>query len=201
MFKVSKGNSKLGIIYNMNVPVGITCAPDAPCQKEGCYAKKGNYTFSNVKQCYSENLQSYYNNPEQAEQDILLQLPHVESEYFTLYARWHSSGDIVDMRYLHMMISIAEKRPYMKFLAFTKKYDLVNEYLQQYGDLPENLNIIYSHWRGYPMNNEYSKRPVAVVKELKDEGYIPNFECNGHCDLCFRCWNMQPGEVVQFKKH
>lgn len=38
---VSNANSKLGAqIYSINLPVGITCRPDAPCFKD-CYARRG----------------------------------------------------------------------------------------------------------------------------------------------------------------
>lgn len=201
MFKVSKGNSKLGRIYNINLPAIVTCAPDAPCKKV-CYANKGNYCFKSVKSCYAENLQTFLDNPLQAENDILMQLPHVESDLFTLYTRIHSSGDFVNMEYLHMIISICNKRPYMKFLAFTKKYDLINEYLINYGELPENLTIVYSHWQGYNMDNKWFNMPIAMVKEYSDVDIQDDaIACTGHCETCYKCWYMTSGQQVVFNKH
>ena len=47
---ISTTNSKLGgTIPSINLPAGLTCRADAPCQK-GCYAKKGNWIFKNVKE-------------------------------------------------------------------------------------------------------------------------------------------------------
>lgn len=198
MLKVSKGNSKLGAIYNINMPAVVTCAPGVPC-KGCCYARKGNYGFSNVKACYMQNYETYLKSPELAENDILLQLPHIDSKYTTLYTRWHSSGDIVDMRYLHMMVSIAKKRPFMKFLAFTKKYDIVNQYIAANGFFPVNLTIVFSHWTTFPMDNPYNM-PVAVVKEYSDIN-LQGFECTGKCETCYHCWSMSAYGKVVFKKH
>lgn len=200
MFKVSKGNTKLGAIYNINLPAGVTCATDAPCQKDGCYAKKGNYAFSNVKNCYNENLRTFQESPLQAENDILLQLPHVDSEYFKTYCRVHSSGDFVNMAYLEMICRIASKRPYMQFLAFTKKYDLINSFLHNGNSIPANLTIVFSYWKNYKMNNPYYF-PVAAIDQHLDSIPDNGFHCGGKCDLCYKCWYMAPGETVIFKKH
>ena len=62
--KVSNTNSKLGgQIYSINLPAVVTCRPDAPCFK-GCYARKGNWTFSNVKSSLESNLEAYKSNPD-----------------------------------------------------------------------------------------------------------------------------------------
>ena len=62
--KVSNTNSKLGgQIYSINLPAVVTCRPDAPCFKS-CYARKGNWTFSNVKSSLESNLEAYKSNPD-----------------------------------------------------------------------------------------------------------------------------------------
>ena len=60
---VSNTNSKLGgQILSINMPVGITCRPDAPCYK-GCYAKHGHWLYNNVQKSLQENLEHYKENP------------------------------------------------------------------------------------------------------------------------------------------
>ena len=45
---VSNTNSKLGAqIYSINLPVGITCRPDAPCFKD-CYARRGHWMYDGL---------------------------------------------------------------------------------------------------------------------------------------------------------
>lgn len=51
--------SKLGIgIGTVNLPAVTTCRSDAPCKK-GCYACKGNFTYSNVKSSLQINLDAF----------------------------------------------------------------------------------------------------------------------------------------------
>lgn len=195
MYKLSKGNSKIGNILNANVPAGVTCAEGAPCKGQGCYALKGTYLFKNVQARYQENLKSYLNDPVQTMGDILDQIPEGKELYF----RWHSSGDIVDRQYLVMMIFIARSRPMVKFLAFTKKYDLVNEALKAY-DKPDNLTIVFSHWAGFPMHNPKGL-PVTAVVELSDITTDHMTICPGDCRDCKACWNLKKLQGVAFHKH
>lgn len=192
MVKISQGNTKLGSIPNFSLPAGITCNPNAPCAKKGCYALKGTFKFSTVQNRYRENYYSYITNPKQAENDLLRQLPGYG------YFRLHVSGDFIDEKYLEMWISIANKLPGLKILAFTKKYDLINQRIASYGKLPVNLKIVLSEWMGLKMENWYNL-PVATVQfkgELK-----PGFECPGDCSTCKYCWNMVGQQSVVFKLH
>lgn len=196
MYKLSRGNSKLGNILNANVPAGVTCAPGAPCKGQGCYALKGTYLYKNVQARYQENLKSFLDKPLTTRSEILDQIPENKELYF----RWHSSGDIVNERYFIMMVNIAERRPRVKFLAFTKKYDLVNKYIERWGPLPDNLTIVFSHWRGFPMNNPHNL-PVTAVVELSDINTDQFTPCVGSCKECKKCWSLKAGEGVKFNKH
>ena len=199
MFKVSKGNSKIGKICNINMPALITCRPGVPCSKN-CYACKGFYNMPSVKACYKENLRMVLEEIGQAEIDISNQLPKTGNHY----CRLHSSGDFVNMEYLEMLIRIAKKFHWIKFKAFTKKYELVNEYFNKMGILskPRNFTIIFSGWEGLTMVNPYNF-PTAWVKEFSRESDIKKeaFTCTGHCDTCYHCWNMVEDDQVLFHKH
>jgi hypothetical protein len=192
MVKVSKGNTKIGDIMNFSLPAGITCNPDAPCFKKGCYANKGTFKFSNVQNRYRENLDSYLENPAQAEKDLLNQLPAFG------YFRLHVSGDFINEEYLEMWVSIAKKIPGLKILAFTKKYDLINQRIASKGRLPSNLKIVFSSWPGLEVDNWYNL-PTADV-QLKNE-LKPGYKCPGKCNSCFYCWNMVCNQKVVFDFH
>lgn len=200
-FKVSKGNIKLGGITNINtLPCYKTCG-NVPCAKY-CYAKHGNYLYEKVKKRLTENMNAYFENPKECEKQILSQLP--------LYGvvRWHSSGEIINMDYLKMMVRIARKLPNTKFLAFTKKYDIINEYIttckkNHKKAFPDNLTIVFSQWwEDYGLVNPYNL-PMSYVynKAINNKVPTPTFECSGHCENCLKCWNMKKGEKVVFKKH
>jgi hypothetical protein len=126
--------------------------------------------------------------------------------YGSFYFRWHVSGDIVDERYFDMMCRIATRLPRTQFLAFTKKYDLVNTFVKAGGTIPRNLHILFSSWPGYNVNNPYNL-PVAYVafKDGYCEAPADAYECSGHCEDCAyagkNCWVMGRGQSIVLKEH
>ena len=200
---VSTSVSKLGEnIATVNLPAKITCNPEAPCVRDGgCYACKGRWMFENVKKSLLENLRVYNENPEQFFNVIDIKLQLVPYRYF----RWHSSGDIVDERYLQGMVDLAKKHKNTKFLCFTKKFELVNNYLFKH-KVPKNLVIVFSNWKDFQCDNPHNL-PCTYVEFKKDNGYIPEnaVVCNGSCEKCTLdgggCWTLKKGQSVKFKKH
>lgn len=198
MFKVNNGNSKLGkSIKVINLPAGITCRCDAPCNaKNLCYAKKGSFMFPSVKNCYAENLKSFITSPTQAKEDILSQLS------CRGYVRIHASGDIPNLEYLEMLVDIAITLPATHFMAYTKKYNLINAYVSTGGVIPANLTIIFSLWDDYKCSNPFVFPTSQVV--LKGGNIDPiqeGFMCTGNCENCYKCWELQKGDNVLFNQH
>jgi hypothetical protein len=192
---ISSGNSKMGKIYSVSLPPVLTCREDAPCKK-GCYAMKGAFLYANVKSSYQNNLDFFNEDAKGYELSILKQLP--------MYGvfRWSVSGDIVNNEYLEMMIRIAKKLPNVKFLAFTKKYELINEYLLT-KKLPKNLKVVFSAWKGLEFENP-NKLSIAYVydKNNIDERIPKNaLPCNGDCSQCMVCWGLKKSSSVVFNKH
>lgn len=196
---ISNRVSKLGEnIATVNLPAGITCRADAPC-KSGCYACKGNFLYSSVKSGLQKNLEAF-KDPDRFFNVLDSQLNMIPYRFF----RWHSSGDIVNERYLEGMCWLARRHKGTRFLCFTKKYELVNEYLNNHRK-PENLVLVFSNWKDWTCDNPHNL-PTSWVK-FKEESYIPSkaIECSGHCGTCVNtnssCWHMKKGEAVFFKKH
>lgn len=202
--KVSMGNSKIGLCLNANLPVVITCRENAPCASSGCYAKKGCYNFKSVRNLYHNNLMSYMTDPDMYFQriDDALNGGSVIFKYF----RWHSSGDIVDSKYLDGMCELAKKNAVTTFLCYTKKYELVLEYAKGH-EIPSNLTIIFSMWRDCGLEFRNSGFPIAYVKFANDEdgfnAMIPEnaFMCPGACEKCHYCWHMKSEHNVYFNEH
>ena len=198
--KITNGNSKLSAaIPSINLPAGITCRPDAPCAKL-CYAKKGNFMYKNIQSCYYQNLQDYINDSTKYFHDIITQLKQPLVIY--KYVRWHSSGDIVDFNYLCGMVKVAEECKNINFLCFTKKYELVNHYIQGFNDLPKNLHIVFSGWdASWQVPNPYNL-PTAYVRFKDDKrDFSKCKECTGKCYECMECWKLRKGQSVVFNKH
>lgn len=198
--KVGNRNTKLGNqIPNINLPAGCTCREDAPCRKL-CYAMKGNFRYENVYKRANENLMAWKSNPEQFEDDIK------EQTAISKFVRWHSSGDIPDMDYLKMMCRVALEVDGTRYLCFTKKYELVNQFLADGNTIPDNLTIVFSAWGDWKPDNPYNL-PMAFVQLKKEESDIPENarECPSYCGKCAMtsnsCWKLKQGESVYFKQH
>lgn len=202
MVKISLTNAKLGgKIPSINLPAGLTCRADAPCQK-GCYAKKGNWLYKNVKKSLEENLNTYLNNPKQYFNEIVNFLNDNDVTY--KFFRWHSSGDIVNYDYLLGMVDVAKRCKKTKFLCFTKKFFFINHYLKS-NELPKNLKIVFSAWdKTFEVLNPYNM-PVTYVnfKDKSKNADIPEFAipCIGDCKSCKSCWSLKPGQSVVFNQH
>lgn len=194
---ISKTNSKLGIIPSVNLPAGETCRPDAPCHKD-CYAKRGHWKYKNVIQSLAENLAEYKRDPDYYFDDI------ANKTRFDRFFRWHSSGDIVDAAYFVGMCKVARKNKETKYLAFTKKFDIVNDYVDAGHRIPKNLTIVFSGWDAdFKMQNPHNFPTTWVWFKNKINSHIPegSMPCGGKCEECLACWQLRKGQSVFFKKH
>lgn len=195
---ISNRISKLGIsIGTVNMPAVITCNRNC----KGCYAQKGNFTFPKVKDGIMKNYEAYKADEDRFFSVLDNQLNMIPYRFF----RWHSSGDIVDERYLEGMMWLARKHKGTNFLCFTKKYDIVNEYLNNHRK-PKNLTLVLSAWGDLIPPNPHNL-PTAWVEGIGFDELIPEnaFKCHGNCGECVNtsehCWKMQKGEAVYFHKH
>ena len=199
---VSAGtNSKLGKhIYSINLPAGKTCNPDAPCRKI-CYALKGRYVFENVRAPREENLLLWKLDPAAYEEGCNMAADKVD------WLRFHDSGDIPDPAYLEMMCRVAENHDSCHFLAFTKQYSFVNDFLRNGGIIPENLNIVFSVWDGWECPNPFNFPTAHVRLKAGNVFKIPEcaHKCPKFCGACVysekSCWSLQHGESVVFDQH
>ena len=195
---ISKGNSKMGEIRSVSLPAGVTCR-QCDCQ-EKCYAKKLARFRKSVSKSYNNNYRVLREEPDvywrEVEAAIML------SRYF----RFHVSGDIPDEDYFENMVDIANRQKHCDILCFTKKFEIVNKYIEAHGELPKNLHIVFSGWVGLKMTNPFSL-PEAHVRYR--DGYTTAredaLECSGNCTNCATvgagCWTLRNGEQVVFNEH
>ena len=100
---------------------------------------------------------------------------------------------------------ILTANPHCEILCFTKKYEIVNRILISH-NMPPNLHIIFSAWRGLDMENP-NHLPEAHVRyrdgttTARDDA----LECSGNCTECAitdeGCWTLKNGEQVVFNEH
>lgn len=195
---VSNANSKMGNVKSISMPRVVTCAPDVPCAKT-CYVAHFDWRRT-VRDAYENNLNLWLTDPDSFEQQA------IAAAYGSFYFRWHVSGDIVSQDYLAMMCRVARKLPHTHFLAFTKQYEIVNQYLENKKRIPSNLHILFSEWPDYNMNNPYNL-PVAYVSFKNGICDAPSDakECGGHCEECAyagkNCWVLKKGQSVVLREH
>lgn len=194
---ISPGNIKMGVIPSVSLPPVVTCAAGCTCAKK-CYAARMCRIRKSVAMAYNRNLSILENDP------AAYWLQVKAAAMVTKYFRFHVSGDIVDTEYLRQMCAVADFTGSTQILAFTKKYDLVNEYISQGGTIPANLHLIFSEWPGMAMENPYNL-PVAHVI-FKGQQHADNWKvCGGNCTDCacqgVGCWELSSGEHIAFYEH
>lgn len=197
--KVSKGNSKMGDIPSISLPAGLTCRNDCECNKK-CYAKRIERLRKSAHKAYEHNYNLLNNSPDifwrEVEASIMM------SRFF----RFHVSGDIPDEDYLIRMINISADNPHCQVLCFTKKYDIVNNYLDTGQTIPENLHLVFSVWRNLMCDNPYNL-PEAHVRYRDGTTTASDnaVQCGGNCTECAitdgGCWTLKEGEQVVFNEH
>ena len=119
---ISKGNSKMGAIPSVSLPACITCNPSAPCFKL-CYAAKIERIYKSAKESYQRNLDILKADP--GAYWIQVKAAAMVNRFF----RYHVSGDIPNPDYFVQMVKLAKELPNTNFLAFTKQYYIVNQFI------------------------------------------------------------------------
>lgn len=200
---ISTTNAKLGYqIPSVSLTPACSCRKDAPCAKL-CYAKKGTFLYSNVKASHAGNYNLYISDSNAYFNEIIayLKRPLLTYKYF----RWHVAGDIVDENYFLGMIKTAKNCKDTKFLCFTKKFNIINDYINNGGKIPSNLKVVFSAWnKHFKVENPYNF-PVAYVlfKNNDLNPKIPplSIPCSGQCENCLACWSLKKGQSIVFEQH
>lgn len=217
---ISKGNEKLGSIQSVSLPSGVTCI-ECGCRKK-CYAKRIEQRRKSVREAYKNNLEILNNDPDTYWREVEAAI--MMSRYF----RFHVSGDITSPDYFERMVDIAKRNTHCEILCFTKKYDIVNDYITESylksiagvtirpqlfnmwmvseSVLPKNLHVIMSGWEGLNMVNPYNLPEAHVrYKNGTTTASAGAKECSGNCTECaltdVGCWSLKNGEQIIFNEH
>ena len=195
---ISLGNTKTHI-PSVSVLPAITCPACCRGTCDGkCYALKGVNVHPSELRAYARNLAIYEMQPARYWEAIRNACRN------SLYFRYHVAGDIVDAAYLQGMIDTANACPNTTFLVFTKKYNLVNDWIAQNGELPKNLKILFSGWIGLTPYNPHNLPETTVYPKHAEPA--PDWKlCGGNCLECacrgVGCWQLQKGEILAFEIH
>lgn len=196
---ISKGNRKMGSIPSVSFPPIVTCRK-CDCWKK-CYANKHIYIiYKQSKNAYDENLELYKNNPG----SFFMQL---EAEIMTDRTfRFNVAGDIPDYEYFLGICEIMKRNPHCEAIIFTKKFEIVNQYLDLGGVIPDNFHVIFSAWKNLEMINPHELPECHIAYSdgtttAKDGAKF----CSGNCTECFcqnkGCFNLKKGEQILIQEH
>lgn len=194
---ISVNNAKMGGIPSFSLPPVATCCNCSECKKD-CYAVNMCKIKKNLLQSWANNLKAFQNNIEYVKASI------IKNACISSYFRYFVGGDIVNRDFLNMMIEIANICKNCRFLAFTKNYKIINEYITAVGNLPQNLIIIFSEWNDQEMQNPHNLPTSKVIKNIND---LPpaGLLCGGDCSNCIcrgvGCWQLSNGQTIHFLKH
>ena len=197
--KISPGNAKLGSIPSVSLPSGVSCRADCECAAK-CYAKRLERLRPAVRAAYLSNWELLQSDPDTYWREV------EASVMMSRFFRFHVSGDIPDMDYLEHIVAIAARNPHCELLCFTKKFSLVNTFLDNAGVIPPNLHLVFSAWRGLVMENPY-RLPEAHVRYRDGTTTASDGaeECGGNCTECAvtdgGCWSLTSGQQVVFNEH
>lgn len=194
---ISNGNAKMGAIPSVSLPPVKTCAAGCTCARK-CYAAKLCRIYPSVKNAYDRNLDILTTDAGAYWQQV--RATAIVARFF----RYHVSGDIPNAEYFAQMIETANAAPGTMFLAFTKQYKIVNDYINNGGAIPHNLKIIFSLWDGMTTPNPHGLPTAAVI--FKGSEPAPDWKiCGGNCSACAvsgaGCWNLKSGETIAFYEH
>lgn len=197
----SAANSKMGAVASVSLVPFATCpARCATTCGAYCYAAKLANLRANVLKAYAENTVIALYRPASYWAQIRDFVRGVR------FFRFHVAGDIVNDVYFAEMVKTAESAPHCEFLAFTKRYEAVNTWIDAHGveNLPENLHILFSGEKNLKPVNPYNL-PETTIFERDEEPREDWKLCGGNCFECgcrgVGCWQLQRGDVLAFRKH
>jgi len=188
----------MGSVPSVSLPSIKTCRQCA-C-REKCYAQKLERLRPSVRNAYQHNLEVLLKEPETYWREV------EASVMMSRFFRFHVSGDIPTQEYLANMVAVAGRNSHCEILCFTKRYEMVNEFIEKNGELPSNLHMIFSGWIGLDMVNPFSLPEAHVrYRDGSTTAREDAIECGGNCTECALteggCWNLQKGQQVVFNEH
>ena len=160
---------------------GLQASQDRGHRLRGCYALKGNYLFSNVKDAMERRLASL-KDPRwvDAMSFLLRDLAGKKPRFF----RWHDSGDLQNISHLHKIVAVAKRTPDIQHWLPTKEKGLVLSYVNPF---PANLTVRLS---AYHLDTTLKGEglPTSSVTTMGDET-CPAYTQGGKCGSCRKCWD------------
>lgn len=183
---ISLGNGKIGRVMNVSLAPGHTCGYCSHCLPF-CYDLR-DCRYPAVIDARARNtvLATQYRDEYFARIDRAMSRRR-KNKYF----RWHVGGEIPDGDYFHRMVLNARMHPDFIIWTYTKRHDIVNAFIDQYGRdaIPKNFTIMFSDWDGMATINPHNMPLFACKMKEGNVNHSPEWfsdlwKCPGNCDVC-----------------
>lgn len=197
--RISDSNSKMGAVASVSLLPFLTCPGTCAgtCGKS-CYAAKLANMRPTVRNAYAINTAIAIKRPEIYWQQVNAAACAVR------FFRFHVSGDIINADYFANMVNVVRNNPYTEFLCFTKRFEVVNAWIDENGSLPENMHVLFSGWTNLEPVNPHCLPETNVIQKGEEirNGWTL---CGGNCFNCAMagtgCWQAGKGETIAFHIH
>ena len=183
--------SKLDNIASWSLEAGTTCpaSHDANGQLvdacKGCYAKQGNYRFSNVKK------PRLFNQLDWVRDDWVDDM--VKTLDSSRYFRWFDSGDMYSIKLAEKIYQVMQRTPWVKHWIPTRmqKFAKFQDVISRMEALP-NVKVRFS---SDSVSGEFTSGVHGSVIVPTDEN-LPSgvslceaYRNDGKCNGCRKCWD------------
>lgn len=146
------------------------------CMCEGCYAVNSAKRYCNtVIPSQAENTLLLRERPQQVFDDIKAYVKAHKTKVF----RYHASGEIESYMQLIRMARTAEECPETIFYFYTKRFDYVEQYINDHEKFPDNLICNLSEWNGNL--DKYGDKFAGINRFVYDDGSDPTLKSLPHC--------------------
>lgn len=173
--KMKKSSNAEYLVVNWTLPAGKTCPAAGECAK-WCYAKKGAFSWKNVKASHQRNYQltlEPLDFIEKMSQDIDWWQKKATKNGQKLCVRIHDSGDFYDHKYLGSWLTIIDLHADVFFYAYTKQVRLMRPWMDEPLD---NFRVIFSEGgimdKLIKVETQRHSRVFNSIKDLLSAGYI-----------------------------
>lgn len=201
---LSKTSKMPGYSYSIDARACITGSklrkdPNSPCSK--CYALKGRYLFSNVRNALTRRLDATKEKG-WCNAMIITLMGRIKKD--TPYFRWFDSGDLQGKRMLSDIEKIALRMPWVNFWLPSQEYDIVKGTKP-----PKNLVVRLSERTfGFKKTIDWPNTSSVAQNVDKEEWaelvklntprrwHCPSSLQGNECLSCRACWKRNISHVV-----
>lgn len=125
--------------------------------------------------------------------------------------RFHSAGELPHYNYLLHMVKLAVEMPDVQFYCYTKRFNLIQKYIEEYKVFPKNLVINISVWKGNDKGYDFGHLNKFVYDDHSDPEvmklpHCPAVNAKGRstgikCVDCGLCFKENCGRIIAVHAH